>query len=497
MLRSSLSSLLILIAFTSSVTAQVLTPKFEFADSVLFSEGRALTNAVADFDNDGDLDLFVGFNGMPNRLYRNDGGRFVDVARSVGVADSNATRSAAWGDFDGDGNLDLFVGIGSRENPFAILYRNEGDGQHFTDVTGAVGVAISGSFRQASWVDYDADGDADLFFALRDKPNVLLRNDGGRFTDVSVAAGVADPRRTVGAVWFDYDEDGDLDLLVANMDGDANGLFRNDVGRFTDVAESAGLADGGRSLGDPESGTVRPALVDFDNDGHLDVFMANYGPNGLFGNLGNGRFENDSEAAGLAIDGRYDTAVFGDYDLDGYEDLYVNGTITGGVSYRDYVFHNESGRFVDVTPPIVLDQEADHGAQWFDFDGDGDLDLALTGSAETGMHQLLRNDTPGSGRGRFLKVLALDARDRYVLAGAEVRLYDSASGRLLGTRIVDTGSGYNAQNAMPVHFGLAQAGPVDVELTTLTGSGRRVKRVENVNPIEFFGKAFVIRSDAR
>jgi hypothetical protein len=325
----------------------------------------------------------------------------------------------------------------------------------------------------------------DLFVALRDKPNVLLRNDGGRFTDVAEAVGVADPRRTVGAVWFDFDEDGDLDLLVANMDGDANGLFRNEGGRFTDVAEEADLADGGRSLGDPESGTVRPTLVDFDNDGHLDVFMANYGPNALFRNLGDGRFENISAQTGVDVDGRYDTAVFADYDLDGSEDLYVNGTITGGMSYRDYLFHNDGGRFTDVTPQIVLEQEADHGAQWFDFDADGDPDLALTGAAETGMHQLLRNDGP---EGRSLQVLVVDESGRFTLPGTEIRLFDTATGVLLGTRLVDTGSGYNAQNAMPVLFSLGRTRLVDVEVTTPSGATRTVTRVSSVNPADFAGR---------
>jgi hypothetical protein len=105
--------------------------------------------------------MFVGFGEGPNRLYRNDDGRFVDVAVEAGVAENEVTRAAAWGDYDGDGHLDLFVGFVSRQGSSNRLFRNEGDGRHFTDVTEAAGVGISGSFRQVSWVDYDNDGDVD------------------------------------------------------------------------------------------------------------------------------------------------------------------------------------------------------------------------------------------------------------------------------------------------------------------------------------------------
>src|SRR5690606_38428046 len=129
-------------------------------------------------------------------------------------------------------------------------------------------------------------------------------------------------------------------LYVGNMDGDANALFRNDAGAFTDVAEAMGLAWGGRAAGERSNGTVRPCAADVDNDGWIDLFMANYGPNGLFLNRGGSRFEDVSAAWGVAIDGRYDSCAFADFDNDGRLDVYVNGTVTGGVAYRDYLFRN-------------------------------------------------------------------------------------------------------------------------------------------------------------
>jgi len=471
-------------------------PRFELVQPELFGEAGSLTNAWADFDNDGDFDLFVGFGNVPNRLYRNDAGTFADVAAEVGLADQESTRAAAWGDYDGDGHLDLYVGFSGADVPNR-LYRNDGDGRRFTDVTAAAGALLPlGATRQVSWIDYDNDGDLDLSVAFRNLPNALLRNDGGAFTEVGDALGIADPRRTVGAVWFDVDQDGDLDQYVANMDGDANGLFRNDGERFADVAADLGLDDGGRPLGDRAYGSVRPSLADYDSDGDLDVFLANYGPNGLLRNDGESGFTNVAASAGLAIDSRYDSGAWGDWDNDGLPDLYVNGTIGGGTVYRDYLFHNEGDAFADVTPPLLLAQNADHGVQWADFDGDGDLDLALTGSGAEGMTHLLRNLLAPERARRSVQVLVLDDRGHYTRAGAEVRLYAAGTRDLLGMGIVDTGSGYDSQNALPVHLGAPGEDRVDVEVTFLTGRGREVVKVEGVAPGAGAGRPLVVRAPA-
>src|SRR5205809_703248 len=282
----------------SGVTAS--GPTFELVQPGLFSASGAMPNAWADFDNDGDLDEFVGFRGRPNRLYRQDHGRFEDVAAAVGLADNAETRAAAWGDYDGDGNIDLYVGF--VDGAANKLYRNDGDGRHFTSVAPGLGLDVTGVTRQVSWIDDDNDGDLDLFIAFRDRRNRLFRNDGDRFTDVTVESGIGDTRKTVGAVWFDIDGDGDLDLFVANQNGDTNGLFRNGGGHFVDVAHypdhlfhSSRGRDGSARFED-----VLPALVndhdashgvqwvDFDDDGALDLALANNDPAGghyLFRNL--------------------------------------------------------------------------------------------------------------------------------------------------------------------------------------------------------------------
>ena len=462
----------------------------------LFKDGGSLTNAFADYDNDGDLDLFVGFNDKPNRLYRNNNGTFENVADQVGIADSNVTRTAAWGDYDGDGHVDLFVGFVSRDRSSNKLYRNEGDGKSFTDVTRTSGVNLTGSFRQASWIDYDNDGDLDLFVGLRNKPNVLLQNTSGKFRNMAKQLGIDDARRTVGSVWFDYDKDGDLDCYVANMDGDANGLFRNDGSKFVDIAEEAGLESGGRPLGSEDYGSVRPSLGDYDNDGNLDVFLANYGPNGLYRNINSRNFNNVAPELGLAIDNSYDTGSWGDYDNNGRLDLYVNGTITGGNSYEDYLFHNDASGFTNITPKIIKDNDGDHGAHWVDFDQDGDLDLALTGASSDGMHHLLRNEIAEELAQQSLQVVVLDGNGHYTRSGSEVRLYKAGTKQLLGMNIIDTGSGYNSQNAMPVHFGLRGINSVDVKVTVMTNAGRKSVLLNDVDPKKYSGRHLIVKINA-
>ena len=192
-------------------------PQFELVQPDLFAVAGGQPNCWADFNNDGALDLFVGFkDGVANRLYRNDRGKFTEIAADLGFADLTDTRAAAWGDFDADGQLDLYVGFTRRSGVANKLYRNEGDGKRFTEIGHDLGIDVKGETRQVSWIDFDNDGRIDLFVAFRDAPNMLFHNDGHKFVDVAQDLGVDDPRKTVGAVWFDMNEDGRLDLFTAN-----------------------------------------------------------------------------------------------------------------------------------------------------------------------------------------------------------------------------------------------------------------------------------------
>ena len=477
-------------AFLGGIRADT-APHFTVLQPDLLGLGTSFTNAAADYDGDGDLDLFVGFGGTPNRLYRNDGGVLKDVGAEVGLNAARGVRSAAWADYDGDGDPDLLVGFAPGSTSVLVLYRN--DGGHFTDVTAAAGLSVAtGAVRQLSFIDFDGDGDLDLSVMFRDRPNMLFRNTNGTFVEMADSVGLADTRKSVGALWVDADEDGDLDLLVANQDGDANALFRNDGNHFTDIAESMGVAWGGRTPKLATNGSVRPCAADVDGDGHFDFFFANYGPNGLFLKR-NGTFTDVSAAWGINADGRYDTCAFADFDHDGALDMYVNGTVTGGTSYPDFLFRNAGGKFMDVTPDNVKALQADHGVLWFDIDRDGDLDLALAGAQATGMHYVLRNDLDSAAARRSLAVRVLDGRRHATRAGAEVRVFAAGTKTLLGTRLVDTGSGYNAQSDMPVNFGFARMQPVDVEVTWPSRGKRRVVRVRNVSLPKYAGTALVVR----
>ena len=483
---------------TSSVVAAFVvgaaqgTPRFEPVQPELFVAGGAFANAWADVEGDGDLDLFVGFGGATaNRLYRNDAGVFADMAGAAGLAEARATRAAAWGDFDRDGDPDLLVGYTPGAGSVLRLYRN--DGPRFVEITAAVGLAVeTGAVRQPAWIDVDADGDLDLFVAFRDRANMLFRNQGGKFADEAAALGLDDSRRSVGAVWFDHDDDGDLDLYVANMDGDANALMRNEGNRFVDAADAAGAAWGGRTPKDGTNGTVRPCAADFNNDGRLDLFLANYGRNGLLLNRGSGRFEDVSATWAAGIDGRHDTCAVADIDNDGRLDVYVNGTVTGGISYRDYLIRNAGARFEDVTPENLLAMQASHGAQWADFDADGDLDLAIAGSRADATHSLLRNLLPAADARRSLAIRVVDAEGRATRAGAVVRVFAAGTRRLLATRLVDTGSGYDSQNDMPVHVGLAALAAVDVEVTWPANGKAVTTAMKNVSPRDWAGRALIV-----
>jgi hypothetical protein len=235
-----------------------------------FSDPGGQSNAWGDYDNDGDLDLIVLFRDAPVRLYRNGPSGFENVADGLGLpTDGGNPRSVAWGDYDGDGDLDVYIGYSGAGPANRLLRNNISDGvEGFTEVGETAGVALKGATRQVSFVDYDTDGDLDLYVALRASVNRLLQNNDGVFTDVTFRTGIMEPRRTVGACWFDMDSDGDLDLFTANQNGDRDGMFRNDDGMFSDVAIELDMDSYRRPLTD---GGVGCAVTDFDTDGDLDL----------------------------------------------------------------------------------------------------------------------------------------------------------------------------------------------------------------------------------
>ncbi len=249
---------------------------------------------------------------------------FSDVAASLGVDALTRGRGSAWSDYDGDGDSDLFtVGI---QDPHH-LYRNNGDGT-FTDVTTDAGLLDPRGGWASLFFDYDGDGNRDLF-VTRDgwrgpAPNSLYRNNGdSTFTDIADQAGLAGHHNSFTAALADIDRDGDIDLYVANGVSEAGGapntLYRNQGdGTFIDIAVQAGVAHHGRSIGS--------AFGDYDNDGWPDLFVINIdGPNALYRNNGDGTFQDRTEVAGIQVPHDGFVGFFFDYDNDGWLDLFATG----------------------------------------------------------------------------------------------------------------------------------------------------------------------------
>lgn len=458
----------------------------------LFSDPYAQSNAWGDFDNDNDLDLAVVFLNQPMRLYENRGADgFVNVASDLGISiDPGNPRSVAWGDYDGDGDQDIYMAFADGINSNKLLENQLDSGlPGFIEVAADRGVDFIGNVRQLNFIDFDNDNDLDLHIALRNASNLLFENREANFTNVARSAGFFEPRRTVGTCWFDMDMDGDLDAFTTNQNGDRDGMYRNDGDRFVDVAIELDMDQARRPLID---GGVGCAVTDFDNDGDLDLYVAEYGDDSLFRNNGDGSYTDVAEEMGIAVHDHIVTGVWGDVNNDGLPDLYTVGYVNGQPGMPDYLFINKGTHFENEIPENIRLNDTDHGVQMADFDNDGDLDISLAANDPSAAHFLYRNDLSENAH-QSVQVQVLDEQGSYVMAGAEVRVYRSGSSDLLGTRLVDTGSGYNAQNAMPVHVATLDAERVDIVVTTLGQNGRRNHRFNNVDVSSLQNMPYIVR----
>jgi len=411
----------------------------------------------ADLDGDGDSDLFaVGQPGGAIGLWENDGtGHFVSRAAASGIPLLTTTSSVLAFDADGDGDQDLWVG---RWALTSKLYRNDG-GFHFDDVTLRSGLGVGSTACTGAVVaDVDGDGDLDLYAARFGQPNRLYLNNGSCvFTDIAVAAGVADEWNSWQAVFIDYDLDGDPDIYVSEdkklptITYMHNRLFRNDgAAKFTDVSIGSGTDVNAYSMG--------VGIGDLDRNGYDDLFCTNLAVEAapLLMNQGNGAFLNQAIQFGVEYMNTAWGSVFFDFDNDSHLDLYVCNFLG-----LNRLYHNTgTPPMIDIAPEVNATLTGySHCIAAGDIDGDGDIDLAVQ---EDGQPLRLLINHEGSVR-HCVMIDVVGDKGNTAAIGARVSLRVGNSGATSWQHqsVLCGGNGFKGQNALRLHFGIGDATAAD------------------------------------
>lgn len=307
------------------------------SDTIVNDHSPSDGATFADYNNDGTIDAFVvNWYNVSNLLYENNTGSFTRVSNTLITNDLGYSETASWGDYDKDGLVDLYVcnSSGNRKN---FLYHNDGNGS-FTKITSGTPVTEAYYSRCVNWTDIDNDGDVDLFIANENNQHEnIYRNDGnGSFVKITTGSLITNAGNTMSGSWSDYDNDGDMDIFLAN-DGGFNALFRNEGNfAFTKVTGDTTVTTPAHSFSS--------AWSDVDNDGDEDLFVTNsfntIYKNYLYLNEGNGTFtRNTSDIVTNDSAWSYGCA-FGDYDNDGFQDLLVATCRLNGADMPQLLYHN-------------------------------------------------------------------------------------------------------------------------------------------------------------
>jgi len=435
---------------------------------------------------------------LTNSLYRNNGdGTFKDVTKEAGVGDKGYGVGCSAADFDNDGDLDLYV-LNYGPN---VFYRNNGN-RTFTNISQASGLANPKWSLSAPWFDYDGDGDLDVYVAnyleydsgkfrsyyaaagypgplsYRGQPDAMYRNNGdGTFTDVTKEAGIFKPNgRAMSATVADLNNDGFLDIYVAN-DAMENYYFKNTgKGKFEEDGLVMGLAFGEGGQGVSSMG---PAIGDVDRDGWLDIYIPDMGYGCLLMNRKD-YFEDRTAPTNLAVVcGQYTGwgGVLLDYDCDGYLDVFIaNGNAHHEYTEEDVIMRNDgTGSFMDVADKsgtYFREKNVGRGATYGDYDNDGDLDLLVINLNDT--PRLLRND--GGNKNNWLIIEARLPGGKSDAIGARVTV---TVGSLKQLRDLIPVTGYLSQADSRCHFGLGNATKADtVEIRWLNKQTTKLKDVK-------------------
>ena len=389
--------------------------------------------SACDYDNDGDIDIYAGnYNSETSTylhyLFQSDMGRFLDVSKEAGIKHEGNEFFSKFDDYDNDGYPDLFI-IREGEN---ILYRNTGKGK-FNDVTRKTNLDIETGRGKSLFFDIDHDGDLDLYIT-RSGPNCLFRNSGKGTFEEQAAKMLIDGGNveSCDAAFGDFDDDGDIDLLVINYHADIN-LFSNlRQNQFRNIIKDAGLVN------DNNLSTV--AIGDYNNDGFVDLFIGSQeaGNHNLYLNASEGKFQKDVKSKEI-FKAMKDVSVYDadflDFDNDGFLDLLITGKSMEKEGKGVFLFHNNGvDNYKDVSHLLPEDLKSGRQIVTFDYNVDGDMDIVIAGI--NGGIRLLRND--GGNLNRFVKMKLLglrtgSAKNNYFGIGAKVEM---RSGSLYQTKVV-------------------------------------------------------------
>jgi hypothetical protein len=455
----------ILICFddaVSQVTFSDVAPMLGVNDA-----GAAQGVAFLDVNNDGWLDIFLVNNNTGNKLWINSNGTaYNDSSTAWGVNSTVPGRGLSCGDFNNDGFTDVMVGNWLSS---IILYKNTGTG--FIDYTSTAGVGFTGYGGSINWFDYNKDGKLDVLFANNGMPPrykfFFKNNDLSTFTNVALTIGLSDSSSTLTVATADYDNDGDLDVFLGTQSYPGSAftgiLYKNNGnGTFTEVTASSGLTTNYYIWG-AEWG-------DYNNDGYMDIFLATTtGLYQLYKNNGNGTFTDVSSSVGITEGSYAYSCAWFDYDNDGDLDLYV----ARGQGYADLMYKNTNGFFTDVASTIGMsDLLHSSCVSVGDFNNDGYLDLYLNNNGST--NRLFRN-SGGSNKWVIFRLRGVTSNRSAI--GSRVTI---KTGNLTQIREVEGGSGGKGQNSLPVEFGIGNATVIDSVIIRWTNG--LVQRFANIAP---------------